>query len=667
MRRFRMRSPLRNGRLDARPRGPAAPRVLVLTAEEGEGHTSVAQALAAELHAAGAGEVVVHDAFRDAFGRFVPLVSRDVYRVQLRRLPWSYGLEYRLFTGFAPARAVARRGLALFAGRPLSRLIRRHSPDIIVSTHPAVTSVLGHLRARGRLHARVLATITDFGVHPFWAHPGVDLHLVMHPASLDPVERTAGRGSAAVVRPIVAPTFRRPCPRAEARAAAGLPPAGPVVLISGGGWGVGDLEGAVRAVLTLPEVTVVCVSGRNEELRRGLEAAFGAEPRVRVLGFTDRMSQLLAAADALVDATIGVTCLEALTRGCPIVAYGCPPGHSTDNATALARLGLGESAATPEELVAALARAVELRPAERPSLAGAPAAGPLVLSAPARILPWPAWRRSLAPAAAAAAATLALGGWTFASAAPYPIVAHALGLNGLRAVQTPHHEVGLVVSVPAPLVDRLARALERTHDRASFALQKLPDPRLPILLRGLGDEILPALGGDASTHWLRARGELRRAAQELGLNSRFYYLAPASGLTLAEYVFARSAGGLPVVGAMRVEADGRAAASELRPGAVIVVTLDPAASAPAALGQLVALLHARRLRSVTVSELVTSARRTAPTADERASAATPPATPTIASGSTQRVPEVRRQDSPATAGASATGIIVFSTNTIGAT
>ena len=56
-----------------------------------------------------------------------------------------------------------------------------------------------------------------------------------------------------------------------------------------------------------------------------LETAFAGEPRVRVLGFTDSMSDLLAAADVLVHSTGGVTCLEALARDCPVVAYGAPP------------------------------------------------------------------------------------------------------------------------------------------------------------------------------------------------------------------------------------------------------------------------------------------------------------------------------------------------------
>src|SRR5204862_176826 len=263
-------------------------RVLLLTAEEGDGHFATARALTEELLGEQAAEVYVWDVFKGGFGRLVPFFSRDAYRVQLRRAPWTYGVEYTLFTRFPPARGVARAGLAALCSRPLLRLIRSIDPDLVVSTHPAGTSVLGQLRRSGDRRLPTVATVTDLDAHPFWSHRGVDLHLVMHDACREDVERNAGRGSARVVRPIVSADFRDGRDRADTRASLDLPADGPVVLVTGGGWAVGDLEGAVRAALGTAAATVVCVTGRHRPLRDRLELAFGDEPRVRVLGFTDR-------------------------------------------------------------------------------------------------------------------------------------------------------------------------------------------------------------------------------------------------------------------------------------------------------------------------------------------------------------------------------------------
>ena len=57
-----------------------------------------------------------------------------------------------------------------------------------------------------------------------------------------------------------------------------------MVLVSGGGWGVGDLEGAARGALEHVDATVVCLAGRDVATRRRLDEAFAAEPRVTVSG-----------------------------------------------------------------------------------------------------------------------------------------------------------------------------------------------------------------------------------------------------------------------------------------------------------------------------------------------------------------------------------------------
>ncbi len=85
-----------------------------------------------------------------------------------------------------------------------------------------------------------------------------------------------------------------------------------MVVVSGGGWGVGDIAGAVREFIRVPEVSsIVCLAGRNDQLAEQAALGLRREPRVRVYGFTDRMPELLAAADVLVHSTGGVTCLEA--------------------------------------------------------------------------------------------------------------------------------------------------------------------------------------------------------------------------------------------------------------------------------------------------------------------------------------------------------------------
>src|SRR5213075_1759683 len=110
-------------------------------------------------------------------------------------------------------------------------------------------------------------------------------------------------------------------------------------------------SGAVREFVATPEVSsIVCLAGRNEQLARKLRRSFTGVAQVHVYGFTDRMPELLAAADVLVHSTGGVTCLEAMAAGTRVVSYGLPVGHARVNTRAMAALDLVRLAHDTSEL-----------------------------------------------------------------------------------------------------------------------------------------------------------------------------------------------------------------------------------------------------------------------------------------------------------------------------
>lgn len=591
-------------RYEARGDGPNL-RIVILTAEVGEGHAAAARALAADLVGERADvEVLICDALV-GLGRFLRYFLLDAYRWQLSVAPWIFGLLYRLFTHVPLFRGLGRTGLALFGARSLLRIIEGYRPDVVVSTFPAATSVLGYLRRRGRVTVPTCATATDLAGLEFWAHRGIDLHLVMHPSCVSAVERVAGAGSARRVRPLVAPAFFEPCSRVQARRELALPRHKPVVVVSGGGWGVGDVEGAVGASLQLPAAVIVCLTGRNESLRARLAKAFADEERVRVLPFTDRISELLAAADALVHSTGGVTCLEALVRGCPIVAYGAPPGHARLTARVMASLGLLQSADSPSQLLVALRRAVLQPAAQRPRLAPAPSAGSFVLAAKPRKRPAPP-RRARAPRLVATAATmLAFGGWIFMSDDAYPVVARTFDLDPISRITTEQPEVSLVIRAPANLVPQLVGALSRREAHASFAFGLAPDLRTVRTLVVAGDQPLPELGRGELTHWLDTKDELRRDARALGIRNQRFYLAPASGYTVGQHLLGRDIGAEPIRGSVHIGPDSRGSTHTFERGDIIVLTIGSQTErAGETLDELLAHLARQGLTPVSFAELV---------------------------------------------------------------
>jgi UDP-N-acetylglucosamine:LPS N-acetylglucosamine transferase len=355
--------------------------VLILTASVGEGHDLPARTLAAQLRGERPETEIVMEDGLAAMGRLFVAVNEGAPRIIFYRLQWIYDAAFWLFVRFAPTRRLTQELVGRVGSRGVTRLIEAAKADVVVSTYPMTTEVLGWLRRRGRLETPVCAAITDLAAMHYWAARGVDVHLVTHPESIEEVLQVAGLETEAYcVHGLTAPEFAEPRESAAARRALGLPRDGKVVLVSGGGWGVGDLESAVETALSLDVAEVVCLCGRNGALRDRIQARFRGDERVRVVGFTDRMGDWLAACDALVHSTAGLTVLEAHIRGCPTISYGWGRGHIRLNNEAFRRFGLADVVTSRAALASALRRALTARKPQNLSFASLPSAASLVLA-----------------------------------------------------------------------------------------------------------------------------------------------------------------------------------------------------------------------------------------------------------------------------------------------
>jgi UDP-N-acetylglucosamine:LPS N-acetylglucosamine transferase len=640
--------------------------VLILSADVGEGHAAAARALAEQIEASEhPAEVTVIDGLR-AMGPVLRPVVEDGYRVQLRFIPWTYTIVYWLLEHVLPVRAIARRLLCLFGARSLARAIAAHDPDVIVSTYPAVTVVLARLRRRGEIKCSTVATITDLTGLFFWAQPGIDLHLVMYGESMPSVERIAGEGSVQLVRPLISAEFLEPRCQVQARRALQLPEDGRTVVVSGGGWGVGDIAGAVREFTRVPEVaSIVCLAGRNDQLADKLRQRFADEPRVRVYGFTDKMPEILSAADVLVHSTGGVTCLEAKAAGTPVVSYGLPVGHARVNTREMAALDLLRLANDTDELRRHVRETFIAEPDA--AVAGPAAADPtqdpaavdIVLRAPRRVRPIPRWRLRLVALATQLALLVGLGAWIMSTDEVTAVAAKFLHVHELVRVPTDQRKVGVIVHAPTREIAPVAAVLAARGIHVSFADDSgVPTPRRIAQLRGLDDELLPEIPGSALFHWLRTRGALRSQARALGLHHNFYYLRPNGGLSVGQMVLARTTGAIPIKGALRWSAGEGLPQRPMRAGDVLVVELDGSPGSLAGLGRIVSWLGASGLGVESLASLTRSPDINDSSSGERASTAAP-ATSTASemlSGTPARGVALKR--SPNSSGASATGTTV---------
>ncbi|HTU73745.1 MAG TPA: glycosyltransferase [Trebonia sp.] len=339
--------------------GLAPRRVLIVSADIGEGHNAAGRALAEAAPRAWPGcEVGWLDAL-EAIGYQFGRLARRFYVTQVRSTPAAYDYFYFAMWRHRWYLDSTRSGMGALFGRRMASPIAAFAPDVIMSTYPLGSAGLSWLRRRGLLNSRVGAWVPAFCPHPAWLYPALDQTYVMDSAAVKVAARAEPGMPLAVgalpVRDGFAPAS--PAGQAVALERLGLAPGDFTVLVSTGSLGFGRVERTVAAILAAgPQVRAIVTCGRNRGLQRQLAARGWPPRRLRVTGWSDEMPTLMAAADLVVSNGGGGTALEAIASARPVLITDPVPGHGRDNASLMATAGLALLAPTPASLTTTVAR-----------------------------------------------------------------------------------------------------------------------------------------------------------------------------------------------------------------------------------------------------------------------------------------------------------------------
>jgi processive 1,2-diacylglycerol beta-glucosyltransferase len=342
-------------------------RILVVSASMGAGHHAAADELVLRLRRRGnvAQRIDVLELGRPGQGERL----KATYAMLLHRLPRLYDLALRFWARWpAPLEAFTARGAAAYEESLLAE-IRAFRPDVVVSVYNLASQALGRLRSAAVLDVPTVTYVTEPAAHPYWFHPGVDLHLAFLDTACSALEAW-GAGRTARVAPLVRPRFRHGAPgRAVARQRLGLPADARIALVAGGAWAVGGLDRTAEILAGSGDVLPVVMTGSDTGLQRRLrERGTGI-----AVGWTDDVLTLMAAADVLVCNAGGLTCQEALAIGLPVVLFHPLPGHGRPGARALEDAGLAAWARRDGDLPPLVARLCSSSPERAAQLSRATA------------------------------------------------------------------------------------------------------------------------------------------------------------------------------------------------------------------------------------------------------------------------------------------------------
>ena len=302
-------------------------KILILSANTGNGHNAAAQALTAQLGRLGA----VCETL-DALSLISPRTSRLVsigHNYLYRHHPHLFGVGYRFEEQHKP-RLICQQ--CARGAEALEKHLAAGGFDAVIAVHVFAALMLTALRREGKRTPPAYFVATDYTCSPGVSETQMDGYFIPHRLLTDEFLR------AGIDRRLLFPTgipiadaFYNRGDRSHLRPSLGIGDEHPVVLLSCGSMGCGKLERhAVAVANALPAQALLQVlCGRNQRLQAALSAL--GDPRIRPVGFTDRMPAYLSVADLYITKAGGLSVSEALAMQTPMICVDVIRGLETRN------------------------------------------------------------------------------------------------------------------------------------------------------------------------------------------------------------------------------------------------------------------------------------------------------------------------------------------------
>ncbi|PKM61857.1 MAG: galactosyldiacylglycerol synthase [Firmicutes bacterium HGW-Firmicutes-4] len=315
-------------------------KVFIFTASTGAGHNLAAQSLKESLDETGY-QTEVYDAFKETNITLDRLITKG-YQQMVVNVPKLYEQMYNQFNNMNHFQQGIFQVLTKVMNPDIVPLINSGKPDLIITTHPFVTNVLGTLKEHSAFDVPVLSIVTDYKIHTLYLKKMIDAYVV----GSDYTKQTmVEKGVAAeIIYPYGIPirqTFltNNHLERKEPTDVAGT------ILLMAGSLGTKQMEKAFSSLLKVKEkIRIIVVCGNNAKIERDIKNLYAwekpADKIVEIHGFVNNVSELMDESDAIISKPGGLTTTEAIVKNIPMIIPFYYPGQEEENADYLVDGGM---------------------------------------------------------------------------------------------------------------------------------------------------------------------------------------------------------------------------------------------------------------------------------------------------------------------------------------
>ncbi|CEJ75383.1 glycosyl transferase family protein [[Clostridium] sordellii] len=347
-------------------------KVLIMSASTGGGHNRAARAIEEELIKKTVNgesiECKIVDSLKLVNTTMDKIISRG-YEKSAIYTPNAYGRVYRLSeSGLVSKNEFKDNMITTFMAKKFRKLLLDEKPDVIIGTHPFPMIALSTLKKQCSHHAIsntvfhsslndkfvsyfninqfpiLISVLTDYTTHSTWIQNELDYYIVGHEYVK---ELLISEGvDSNKIKPLGIPvekSFLQHRNRELVLSELGFDSSKLTVLLMGGSFGAGNIKETLEELININrDFQILVITGKNESLKEKLDKKLklhNLDKKVKVLGFTNKMNDILASIDVLVTKPGGLTTTEALLKDVPMIVPYYIPGQEEENLDFLCNCG----------------------------------------------------------------------------------------------------------------------------------------------------------------------------------------------------------------------------------------------------------------------------------------------------------------------------------------
>ena len=346
-------------------------KVLIMSASTGGGHNRAARAIKEELTNKSIDGITIDceiiDSLKIVNGTMDKLISRG-YEKSAKYTPKAWGGVYKLTESNLISRNEFKDNpLTSLISRKLKKLIEVKKPDLIIGTHPFPMIALSTLKKHSQLSKNnelstftesfhkyyqnldippLITVLTDYTTHSAYIQNEIDYYIAGHEYVKELLIEDGIE--AEKIKPYGIPvekSFLTNRSRETVLSELNLDPNKFTVLSMGGSFGAGSIKDTLSELISIDrDFQIIVITGRNKSLKEKLEKNLmsheqSIDKNICVLGFTDKMNDLLSAVDILVSKPGGLTTTESLLKEVPMIVPYFIPGQEEENLDFLSNCG----------------------------------------------------------------------------------------------------------------------------------------------------------------------------------------------------------------------------------------------------------------------------------------------------------------------------------------